>query len=757
MSQGYNKSAVCRTLHSAFFPYIVMGMSLRDLLRFIVLACVFATPFIGLIVAESMFFPFITGKNFTFRILVEVMLGAWTLLMFIDEKYRPRFSWILVAAGAFLAVIAVADFTGVNPYKSFWSNYERMEGLITHVHLFLYFIISASVLATEEMWKWFWRTSLGASLIVAMYAFSQLAGKAEIHQGATRLDATFGNSAYLAVYALFNIFIATFLYFRSDKQKGLHWIYPVVALVNFVVLYYTQTRGTLLGLVGGAFLAAILVALFGKEHPRLKRYALWGTASIVVLIGLFIAFRDASWIQASPTLQRMASISLSDKTTDSRFMIWKMSWEGFKERPIFGWGQENFLYVFSKHYNAKMWNQEPWFDRSHDVFFDWLVAGGALGLLTYLSMFAALLYYLWFTKKHHFTVVEKSIFTGMLAGYFIHNIFVFDNLTSYIVFFGLLGYMHTLSAEEPTPEAKEVGQKKKKDEGLEAGDLAIAGIVVLALTIGMVYYINIRNINHNIALIDALRNPLVDDGKGNKTKIALEPLLQPDLFGTGEAREQLAQFAIQTLDPRVPQNIREQFYNLTDAEFGKEIESDPDNLRTQSFAAAFYARFGQYDKALPRFTKSIELSPARQSTYVDLSMMYTAMGRYADAVSIAKTAYELEPANTEAALAYATTLIYNKQFDIADELLPKLGDTAFDNRIVNAYGNTGNYAKVVATVNEKIAKGQAVGHDYFSLASGLMQLGQKDAAIAAVEKGVSLDASLKDQGDQLIKQIQGGK
>ena len=72
-------------------------MSFRDILRFIILACVFATPFIVLYVADSMFFPFITGKNFTFRILVEVMLGAWALLMFIDTTYRPRFSWILAA------------------------------------------------------------------------------------------------------------------------------------------------------------------------------------------------------------------------------------------------------------------------------------------------------------------------------------------------------------------------------------------------------------------------------------------------------------------------------------------------------------------------------------------------------------------------------------------------------------------------------------------------------------------------------------
>ncbi len=736
-------------------------MSLRDFLRFIVLACVFATPFICLIVAENMFFPFITGKNFAFRILVEVMLGAWALLMFVDASYRPRFSWILVAAGSFLAVIAVADFHGVNPYKSFWSNYERMEGLITTAHLFLYFIISASVLATEEMWKWFWRTTLVGSVIVSFKAFMQLSGTEAIHQSADRLDATFGNSAYLAVYALFNIFIAAFLYFRSDKKSGLQWLYPVIAVLNLIVLYYTQTRGSLLGLVAGGFLSMFLVAVLDKESPKLRKYAVAGTLGVVLFVGLFITFRQSSFIQTHPTLQRLASISASDGTTGSRFMIWEMSWKGFKEHPILGWGQENFLYVFAKYYNPKMYNQEPWFDRSHDVFFDWLVAGGALGLLTYLSMFAALLYYLWFTKRHHFSVLEKSIFTGMLAGYFIHNVFVFDNLTSYIIFFGLLGYMHTLSAEVPTqenPKDKAALRKKNKDGELEAGDLAIAGLVILVLTTGMVYFVNIRNMNANIALINAIRpdGVLIDNGHGGK-KIAIQDVLDPALFGTGEAREQLAQFAVQTLDPRIPEGVRKQFYDLTSTQFEEELKNDPMNVRTQSFAATFYARFQQYDKALEHYKKAIDNSPSRQSTRLDLVMMYLSMGRYADAEIEAKTAYDLLPTNPDAGIAYASALIYNKHFDVAGVVLAKMGDSAFDSRIVNAYGNAGAYEKVVQLVNEKIAKGQAIGRDYFALAGGLASLRQKEQALAAVEKAVAMDASLKDQGDQLIKQIESGR
>ncbi|MBI2030701.1 hypothetical protein HYT05_03695, partial [Candidatus Kaiserbacteria bacterium] len=54
--------------------------TLEKVLRWIVLIGIFALPIIPLYVANSLFFPYITGKNFAFRILVEIMAGAWLAL-----------------------------------------------------------------------------------------------------------------------------------------------------------------------------------------------------------------------------------------------------------------------------------------------------------------------------------------------------------------------------------------------------------------------------------------------------------------------------------------------------------------------------------------------------------------------------------------------------------------------------------------------------------------------------------------------------
>ena len=70
---------------------------ITKILRNASLFLIFIIPFIPLYVANSMFFPFITGKAFAFRILVEIIFALWLALMLYDKKYAPKFSWLSCA------------------------------------------------------------------------------------------------------------------------------------------------------------------------------------------------------------------------------------------------------------------------------------------------------------------------------------------------------------------------------------------------------------------------------------------------------------------------------------------------------------------------------------------------------------------------------------------------------------------------------------------------------------------------------------
>ena len=152
-------------------------MTLEKTLRGVAIASVFALPFVCLIVATNLFFPYITGKNFAFRLIVEIGFGAWIALALVSPEYRPKKSIVSLALAIFTFVMLVADLHGVYPFKSIWSNYERMDGWVTIIHLFAYVIVAASVMRTERLWKWLMWTSLGVSAYLSVYGFLQIAGR----------------------------------------------------------------------------------------------------------------------------------------------------------------------------------------------------------------------------------------------------------------------------------------------------------------------------------------------------------------------------------------------------------------------------------------------------------------------------------------------------------------------------------------------------------------------------------------------------
>ncbi|NDE04714.1 MAG: hypothetical protein EB003_08710 [Flavobacteriia bacterium] len=281
-------------------------MLIKKIVHFILLATIFILPAFALIVVDSYFFPFITGKAFFFRILVEIAFASWIILAFIDPKYRPKITPLSIGVTIFAVVALIADFLGVNPLRSIWSNFERMEGWITIVHLWALFIVFSNTFGFGEEGKRIWQRWINAELfiafIVSIYAIVQLAGGAEIHQG-SRVDASLGNAAYMAVYMLFNVGLAAYMSVIVRMKKiivnsFLKWMYPVLSILFGFILFETATRGTILGLFGGLMLALAIYSIFGKDESKKSRLISGGIIFAIILVGIvFWMNKDASFIQ----------------------------------------------------------------------------------------------------------------------------------------------------------------------------------------------------------------------------------------------------------------------------------------------------------------------------------------------------------------------------------------------------------------------------------------------------------------------------
>lgn len=634
----------------------------------VVFAGFVAIPFIPLIVfGQSTFFPFITGKNFVFRIIVEIMLSAWAVLAIIDPAYRPRKSYIMGAFVALLGVISLSALLGENPSKSFWSNFERMEGVVTYFHLFAYFIVASTVLTVRNFWNSYLNLHLFAGVIMAVYAYFQWNGDLKITQDGFRVNGTLGNAAYLGTYALFNVFLALYLSAKetlvSSVSRVKVAIYGAVALFQIAVIYHTATRGAMLGLIAGLGLATLLVALFERERLVLRRVAIGILIALTTLVVGFIMVRDASFIKESPVLSRFSSISFTEQTTKSRFMVWGMAYEGFKEKPIIGWGAENFGYVFSKYYNPNMYDQEQWFDRAHNVFFDWLIAGGALGLLAYLSLFGFAVFYIW-RRVDSFSILEKSILTGLLGGYFFQNLFVFDNLTSLIYFGTVLAYVDGMKSFNVPIENEGVNPLVQDGEDLTF--LATGSALILAIV--LIYTVNYKGFMQNVTLLRGLTER-TSAGVTHNLEL-LGQAVGYGSFGTVEAREQLGQIAMSGIDRSKPLNeIQKQFVVFAQSELEKMAEEYPRDARALSFAGSYNARIGQLDKGLAYLERAREASPKKQAIIFELAGVYFAKGETAKAEELFKYAYELAPAFATAEKYYLQVLVANGKRAEAEKIL----------------------------------------------------------------------------------------
>ncbi len=736
---------------------------MNKVLRIICLTGIFIIPFVPLLVADTLFFPFISGKNFAFRIIVEIIFGAWVVLALTDKTYRPRKSFILWALGAFIVIIGLADIFGMNPFKSFWSNFERMEGFVGLVHLGLYMLVAATVLNTTKLWAWFFNTTIGASILMSLYGYGQLFKWVTINQGGGRLDARLGNATYLAVYILFHIFLTTYLMIsrtmflatpQDPKPRSTKFIIGgVIILLEFVILYYTATRGAMLGLIGGVLLSAALIVIFGKAHPRVRKVSLGILIATLVVIGGFLGLKDSSFVRQSPVLNRFATISLNDATTNSRFVLWNMAIEGFKERPILGWGQENFNYVFNKYYNPVLYNQEQWFDRTHNVIFDWLIAGGILGLVSYLSLYGTIIWSIWRTKDT-FTIIEKSILTGMLGGYFIHNLFVFDNLTSYILFFTVAAYIYarTKPALVDTPKPQE-------------NRFALPVVIVAALLV--LYIVNIKPILAGTGLIDALTpnaNAAASQTapyNGNITQnlADFKRIIGYNTFATTEAREQIMNMAQQAAVSQTPVTGAPEMLQYAVEQGEAQLQATPFDARHYAIYGAFLSRIGQFDESIEKFHKAVELSPRKQSLLYELGAAYAAKNDYASATKYFKEAYDVYPSNEQARILYGASTIYEGKNTEAAEILKTVATSTLiqNDYILQAYYNTKQYQKVLDTWKARVALDPLNPQIHLSLTAAYLLLNDKANAIAEIRKVIGMEPSFKVQGEAYIKQIQEGK
>ncbi|HCX28093.1 MAG TPA: hypothetical protein DHI91_03055 [Candidatus Portnoybacteria bacterium] len=718
----------------------------------------FASLFMPLIVSGTFIFPYIFPKQILFQIVVEIIFALYLFLALREPTYRPRSSWLFKAILIYFVVMVLSSVFGVNTYHSFWSNYERMAGLVSLFHYLGFLFVAVNVFKRKENWHTFFDCSVIASVLEALFGFAQMLG-IFASSGGVRIDGTIGNASFLAGYLLINAFFAFWLMLeKRDMVWRSFYIFAIV--INLFIMYQTQTRGAVLALVLGLICLAIFFVFTPKksiDEKAAKSAAVYKKIGLALLVGVVLAAgliwlaRDSRFVVNNPTLYRVTHISLQETTGQTRFLAWKMSLRGFVERPIFGWGPENYYILFNKYYDPNLYPVESWFDRAHNAYLDILVNTGLVGMAGYLAMIGLAFRYLWRAwrrgKINYFTA---AIFSVILIAYGAQNFFVFDTQVTLLMFYAILAFIVWLSFGAPADKA---GQPVKPNY--------VFNFLVMAVILLVMYFVNIKPALASVRGIAALQ--FFQQGQTEQSLAKFKEAYDIGTFGLPEVAMRAQDIAVKLIvDTSVPEQTRQQFVETAVDGMKRALEKEPLNARFMMILSSVYLSSAKPTNSYLAdadllLQKAMELSPTRQELHFYVGQLRMFQGRFDEALALFKAAVDLNDKVELSHWNYGVIAIGLNHKELGEGEIKRARElghpfqVADIKQLINAYDKTSDWPKIISLYQEWILQTPADAAPYAGLAATYARSGDKQKAKEAALKAVEVNPNYQAEAEQFIK------
>ena len=449
-----------------------------------------------LILASSLFFPFINGKVLLFRVSIELALIFFTLYLLVSKNISSLKLFkepLIIAVTLFGLIFVLTGLLGVSPFNSFWSNFERGEGGFQMLHYIAFFLLTALLFNKKEEWQKFLGWNFFIGILILFYGvlqwFEDFYGLQNFVIATGRTSGTLGNPSYLSAYLLFQ-FPLVIWFLVSTKNKIYKILWGLLLVFQGAILLTTRTLAAILSL----FVSLLLLLIFytfkihqlAKADAYKKLFFYWSYVSsfiiLAMIIGSFLVFGKINLYQR----------------LQPRFWTWGSATSGIMERPLLGWGSENFPQPFEKYNNPNHFGGEAWFDRTHNLVLEYLISGGIVLLFVWLSIF-------FFYYRKLFQAPKDwlwPVFFVIPVAYFIQGLTLFDVLPVYLAFLLFLAffvrYANGFVSSTPHP----VLLPLRRGEGWLRGSLAF---VVICLMLFLVYFGNYLPLRKNLLLADSLR------------------------------------------------------------------------------------------------------------------------------------------------------------------------------------------------------------------------------------------------------------
>lgn len=668
---------------------------------YLLLVFVSVFPFFTL---SNFTFPFVTSKAILFFLVAEILFGLWILYIAHQPQAMQRMLHpILYTVTVFLGVIVVASVFGRDWNLSMWSYPERMSGIVTLVHTLL-FVLALVTILTREMWIRILRTTSVVSIVVGVFVLLNAASDA-LTSGITRVDIFFGNPNYVAFYLLLHVGIMAFLLLERGNSLKQKYIYKYGLVIVLSALMLTGSRAALLGVIVAAGWGIALA--MRRRHVTVQRAIVGGIVIISVIGGTL--FMHSGTIRPDVMMEGLKN--------ESRFIVWPMAMDGFLERPWLGHGLETFEYVFYEQYDPRLYNKESWFDRTHNLFLDWLVMTGIIGLGVYLFLLIVIIRSI---RTATVTTTQRAVLYALTCAIIVFQLFGFHVLSGYVFLALLLAFL--ISISHPI-------ESLTRDHMVTRARWYWVGIVVcivLPLLIVLPMSVAFTRIAATQEEPDnATVPPLYAQAFQYSTIAAVDVRYMTD--GYTDARRILSQ---------LPEHM-------------------PARFRWYYVVGRLYSQLKEYEKALQYLNRAVQLAPSRLDVRFDRGHLLLVLERYGDAEKDFTFIQQHARLYNRAEMWVLVSAIRQGDFERAQALMENLQiqELRYNDAVLSAYAAQKKYDMVATLWDVRLNEKSSTAQEYIHAAVAQYTAGNVSRATELITEAMNNDPNFEETGSQIIRQM----
>ncbi len=585
--------------------------------------------------------------------------------IFRSKSLFLKIDFIGISLLIYMLVLVVSALVSVSPTLSFYSTFERMDGVVAYVFLVVFYLLFSQEKIGSDTWQKIGLISTIAASIISVIAIFQYLDK-----DFTRAQGTFANPLTLAFYLIFH-FLLLWTYFISaiignKKSKIFNIVFCILGLLLFGLgIISTGSRAAFLAL----FISVFVSGLYNWIVLKSNRKAIGLTYVVFFSLGVLVF---SKLMGMNNVVARITNLSMNDDSSFIRVYLWKTIALFWHEKSFFGWGKEHFVYFFAEHYQNAFHNSDDWYDRSHNFLLDKLVDTGTVGLISYLAFIGTTIWVL-FRKNTNLGHLQKGMILAIIVAFVGFHFTNFEGLISQLILFTLLIFI-TQNSNNSTFAITNF-QKP-------LGIIVILVFSVLAYSLVLKTFVNYKTWNNiklqtdNLSLVNQYDELLENASIGRYDMLLKYGLIRSTLMA----------------EPGMA-SVRPEYYKSVEKQFENQLQTIPKHPILLSQLGFIQFESGQNKAAIETYKELRRVAPKKHTNILDLATMYMLDKQYPKALELYNyvLSYDNMYQTTYLNKAYCLALMGDKRE--AQSCLKNLSQSTIEN-------NQAKYNSIIDTIGK---------------------------------------------------------